>query len=74
MCMIKRTILLLLFIGIAFGQDSYSYFSDLLKQLEFEDKRLFIKEVHEKEIYINVSGDKFNYWKILDKSVSKYRK
>mgnify|MGYP001228770415 CR=1 FL=1 len=40
--MINR-ITLLLFIGLAWGQDEYPYFSDMQKQLSFEQKKIVIK-------------------------------
>ena len=33
---------LLLFIGLAWGQDEYPYFKDMTKQLKFEQKRIYI--------------------------------
>ena len=39
--MIKHLILLL-FIGLVWGQDKYPYFSDMTKQLKFEQKRIYI--------------------------------
>ena len=33
---------LLLFIGLAWGQDEYPYFKDMNKQLKFEQKRIYI--------------------------------
>ena len=40
--MIKH-LTLLLFIGSAWGQDEYAYFSDMEKQLEFEQKKIVVK-------------------------------
>ena len=42
--MINRITALLLFIGLAWGQDEYPYFSDPSKQLEFEKNRIYIIE------------------------------
>ena len=34
--------LLLLFIGLAWGQDKYPYFKDMNKQLKFEQKKILV--------------------------------
>ena len=39
-----RYLSLLIFIGLAWGQDNYLYFSDMSKQLEFERRKIIIKE------------------------------
>ena len=51
--MIKH-LTLLLFIGLAWGQDEYPYFSDMAKQLKFEKKRIVV--THEKETQQVISG------------------
>ena len=56
---------LLLFIGLAWGQDTYPYFSDMGKQLEFEKNRIIIEEGESTQQIITGGGSEFNPWSLL---------
>ena len=45
---------------ILFSQDVYPFFSDPSNQLEFEQKRIYIKEFEEERQLISGGGDEFN--------------
>jgi len=62
--MINR-ITLLLFIGLAWGQDEYPYFSDMDKQLEFEQKKITIIDVKETRQFISGGGSEFNWLSLI---------
>ena len=47
-------------VGSLFAQDVYPNFSTPKKQLQFERKRIYIKEVSEKEMIIGGGGSQFN--------------
>ena len=49
------------------AQDTYPYFSDAKKQLEFEKKRIYINEVNEKEMIIS-GGSKDNLLRLIDEN------
>ena len=53
--------------SFALGQDVYPYFSDSKKQLEFEKKRIFVREVYEKEMILS-GGSQMNFLYLLDKN------
>lgn len=54
-------LLILTFIStIAFSQDVYPFFSDPVNQLEFEKKRIYIKEFEEERQLISGGGNEFN--------------
>lgn len=40
----KKYLFIVLLVGFCFGQDTYPYFSDMAKQLEFERKKIVIEE------------------------------
>jgi len=44
---VTKHLTLLLFIGLAWGQDVYPYFSDMGKQLEFEQKKIVVSDFKE---------------------------
>ena len=54
--MIKR-ITLLLFIGLAWGQDEYPYFSYMQKQLSFDQKKIVINDTKESRQMISGGGN-----------------
>ena len=56
---------LLLFIGLAWGQDKYPYFSDMGKQLEFERKKIIIEEGQDVQQIISGGGSQFNWWSLF---------
>ena len=60
-----KYISLLLFIGLAWGQDSYPYFSDMSKQLEFERRKIVINEGENIEQYMSGGGSVFNWWSLV---------
>ena len=53
--------------SFALGQDVYPYFSDSKKQFEFEEKRIYVKEIDEKEQVIS-GGAQFNMMRLIDNS------
>ena len=56
---------LLLFIGLAWGQGEYPYFSAMSKQLEFEQKKIVVKIDEERRQVISGGGSEFNWLSIL---------
>jgi len=65
--MINR-ITLLLFIGLAWGQDVYPYFSDMGKQLEFEQKKIVVNLSKESRQIIGGGGQtEFNWLSLISK-------
>lgn len=62
---IKYVIIYSLLSTITFSQDAYPYFSNPENQLEFEKKRIYIKEFEEERQYISGGGDVFNWWSLL---------
>ena len=62
--MINR-ITLLLFIGLAWGQDEYPYFSDMQKQLSFEQKKIVINDTKESRQMISGGGSEFNWLSLM---------
>ena len=65
--MINRSTLLL-FIGLVWGQDIYPYFTDPKEQLNFEEQRIYIKDVSNQRQIISGGGDRFNWWSLLIES------
>jgi len=55
-----KKLILLLMVGSLFAQDVYPNFSTPKKQLQFERKRIYVKEVSEKEMIIGGGGSQFN--------------
>ena len=55
-----KKLLFILMVGSLFAQDVYPNFSTPKKQLQFERKRIYTKEVSEKEIILNEGGSQFN--------------
>ena len=55
-----KKLILILMVGSLFAQDVYPNFSTPKKQLQFERKRIYIKEVSEKEMIIGGGGSQFN--------------
>ena len=60
-----RYISLLLFIGLAWGQDKYPYFSDMSKQLEFEQKKILVENNVDKRQVISGGGSEFNWLSLM---------
>jgi len=52
--------------GILQSADEYPYFTNVEKQLEFEERKIEINEVNEKEMYISGGGSEFNWLSILN--------
>ena len=57
--------------SFALGQNVNLFFSDPVKQLKFEEKRIYINEVNEKEMRIS-GGAQFNYLAFLNSSQPLY--
>ena len=60
-----RYISLLLFIGMAWGQDRFPYFNDISKQLEFEQKKILVENNVDKRQNIPVDGSEFNWFSFM---------
>ena len=67
-----RYLPLLLFIGLAWGKDIYPYFTDPKDQLNFEEQRIYIKDVSNQRQIISGGGDRFNWWSLLIESEPRY--
>jgi len=63
----KLFLMIISLFGFLSAQDEYPFFSDPLKQMEFEEKRIYINEVDEKEMEIS-GGSKLNLFFLLDQS------
>ena len=68
----RRYISLLLFIGLAWGQDEYPYFSDMSKQFEFESRKIVIHEGENIEQYMSGGGSVFNWWSLVFETEPSY--
>ena len=68
-----RYISLLLFIGLAWGQDVYPYFSDMGKQLEFEQKKIVVSDFKESRQIIKGGGSEFNWLSIISEYEPTYK-
>ena len=55
----------LLFIGLALGQDTYPYFSDMSKQLEFEQKKILVENNVDKRQVISGGGSELNWFSLV---------
>ena len=64
---------LLLFIGLAWGQDKYPYFNDMGKQLEFEQKKIVISDTKESRQIIKGGGSEFNWLSLISKYEPSYK-
>ena len=67
---LMRKYISILFISLysfALCQDTYPYFSDAKKQLKFEQKKIYISEVNEKEMVVS-GGAQFNLFYLWDDS------
>ena len=62
--MIKHFIILL-FIGLTWAQDEYPYFSDMSKQLEFEQKKILVENNVDKRQVISGGGSEFNWLSLM---------
>ena len=67
-----RILLSILITTSLFAEDEYPYFGDMKKQLEFEEEKIIINEVDEKEMYISGGGSKFNWLSILNPVMDSY--
>ena len=61
----KKYLFIVLLFSYVFGQDTYPYFSDMPKQLEFEKNRIIIEEVERTQQIITGGESKFNPWSLL---------
>ena len=67
-----KFILLILIYGVIYCEDQYPYFTNVEKQLEFEERKIEINEVNEKEMYISGGGSEFNWLSILNPYLDSY--
>jgi len=56
---------LIILFAFSFAEDVYPHFSDPSQQFEFEEKKIYINEVDEKEMIIS-GGSQFNYMSLID--------
>ena len=61
----RYLLIILSLLSFVLSEDVYPYFSDIEKQLEFEEKRIIITEVNEKEMYLSGGGSEFNELSLL---------
>ena len=66
-------ITLLLFIGLAWAQDAYPYFSDMGKQLGFEQKKIVVSDFKESRQIIKGGGSEFNWLTLISKYEPTYK-
>jgi len=64
--------LIIIICGILQSEDEYPYFTNIVKQLEFEERKIEINEVNEKEMYISGGGSEFNWLSILNPYLDSY--
>tara|TARA_Y100001980_G_C14540216_1_gene317872 strand:+ start:125 stop:793 length:669 start_codon:yes stop_codon:yes gene_type:complete len=60
-----RYLTILLFFNIALGNDSYPYFSDMEKQLSFEQKKIVVNDKKESRQMISGGGSEFNWLSLI---------
>jgi len=63
----KTLIKILCLSAFLFAEDIYPYFSEPVKQLEFEERKVNIIEIEEKEMIIS-GGSQFNFWYLIDQN------
>ena len=69
----RRIITILLFFNLGIAQDVYPYFMEPNKQFQFEQDRIYVKEVEEKLQYISGGEDEFNPWWLLFSNAPMYK-
>ena len=69
----QRYLSLLLLVGFAWGQDEYPYFSDMKKQLEFEQKKIIVSDIKESRQIIEGGGSEFNWLSIISEYEPTYK-
>ena len=67
-----KMLIYLLINSFLFCADEYPYFTNVVKQLEFEERKIEINEVNEKEMYISGGGSEFNWLSILNPYLDSY--
>ena len=68
----RYLLIILSLLSFVLGEDTYPFFIDIEKQLEFEEKKIVIAEVKEKEMYIGGGGSTFNWLSILNPYLESY--
>ena len=63
--MALRKIKFLFLVSFVIGQDSYPYFSDMAKQLEFEKKKIEVVNTKESRQFITGGGSEFNWLSLI---------
>ena len=69
----KKYLFIVLLAGVCFGQNSYPYFSDMGKQLEFEQKKILVTLEKEKQQVISGGGSEFNWLSIMSNYEPTYK-
>jgi len=67
-----RILIAVLLIASLFAEDEYPYFKDMKKQLEFEEGKIIINEVDEKEMIIGGGGSEYNWLSLLNPYLDSY--
>ena len=63
----RRLLVLSLFLSVFIANDEYPYFTDVSKQLEFEERRIYVNEVEKKEMILS-GGSQYNLYHLFDKN------
>jgi hypothetical protein len=69
----KKYLFIVLLVGVCFGQDTYPYFSDMGKQLEFEQKKILVTLEKEKQQVISGGGSEFNWLSLMSNYEPTYK-
>ena len=69
----KKYLFIVLLVGVCFGQDVYPYFSDMGKQLEFEQKKILVTLEKEKQQVISGGGSEFNWLSLMSNYEPTYK-
>ena len=60
-----RYLIILLFFNITLANDNYPYFSDMEKQLSFEQKKIVVNDKKESRQMISGGGSEFNWLSLI---------
>ena len=69
----KKYLFIVLLVRVCLGQNSYPYFSDMGKQLEFEQKKIVVTLEKEKQQVISGGGSEFNWLSIMSNYEPTYK-
>jgi len=69
----KKYLFIVLLVGVIFGQDEYPYFSDMAKQLEYEQKKIVVTHEEETQQVISGGGSEFNWLSLMSNYEPTYK-